>query len=110
MVESCHQPERPKTVQVVTTYRYGRTVAFARQWKQLEVEAREAKRGLWSMPNGMSPWGSFGVRGKDEGRQNKAPTDLVTNWPTGAEGQEARRTGGSLGEFICPVNRGEPDF
>jgi micrococcal nuclease len=84
MVETCHQPDRAKTVQVepVATDRYGRTVAFVKvgdalaneelirqglawvftrycdrpicqQWKQLEVEAREARRGLWSKPNAM---------------------------------------------------------
>jgi endonuclease YncB( thermonuclease family) len=69
----------------MTTERYGRTVAFVRvgstlvneelirqgvawvftrycdraicqEWKKLEAEAREAKRGLWSMPNPVPPW------------------------------------------------------
>jgi len=69
----------------VTTDRYGRTVAFVKvgdtvvneelirqglaqvftrycdraicqEWGVLETEAREARRGLWSMPNAIPPW------------------------------------------------------
>ena len=72
-------------VEPVTRDRYGRTVAFVRvgdtlvneelirqglawvftrycdraiclEWKRLEAEAREQKRGLWSMPNAIPPW------------------------------------------------------
>ena len=72
-------------VEPVTTDRYGRTVAFVRvgatlvngelirqglawvftrycdrpicqEWKKLEAEAREARRGLWSVPNPLPPW------------------------------------------------------
>ena len=72
-------------VDPVTTDRYGRTVALVRvghtlvneelirqglawvytrycdrlvceKWKKLEAEAREKKRGLWSMPNAVPPW------------------------------------------------------
>jgi endonuclease YncB( thermonuclease family) len=72
-------------VEPVTTDRHGRTVAFVRvgdtlvneelireglawvftrycdrpvcqEWKQLEAEARKARRGLWSMPNAVPPW------------------------------------------------------
>ena len=73
-------------VEPVTTDRYSRTVAFVRagdtlaneelirqgfawvftrycdkpicqRWKHLEVEARKAKRGLWSKPNAIPSWG-----------------------------------------------------
>jgi endonuclease YncB( thermonuclease family) len=69
----------------VTTDRYGRTVAFVtvggtvvneelirqglarvftrycdraicERWERLETEARDARRGLWSMPNAIPPW------------------------------------------------------
>ncbi|HVO84147.1 MAG TPA: thermonuclease family protein [Syntrophobacteria bacterium] len=69
----------------VTVDRYGRTVAFVKvgdtvvneelirqglarvftrycdrpiceRWEHIEAEAREEKRGLWSMPNAISPW------------------------------------------------------
>jgi endonuclease YncB( thermonuclease family) len=79
-------------VEPVTTDRYDRTVAFVRvgdilvneelirqgfawvftrycdrpicqQWTQLEVEARGAKRGLWSIPNVIPPW-EFRRQGK----------------------------------------------
>jgi micrococcal nuclease len=72
-------------VDPVTKDRYGRTVAFVRlgdtllhealirqgldwvftrycdraicqEWKKLEGEAQNAKRGLWSMPNPIPPW------------------------------------------------------
>jgi endonuclease YncB( thermonuclease family) len=72
-------------VEPVTTDRYGRTVAFVRVgvtlvneelirqglawvytrycdrpicqgWKVLEAEAREKKRGLWSMSDAVPPW------------------------------------------------------
>jgi endonuclease YncB( thermonuclease family) len=72
-------------VSPVTTDRYGRTVALVRvkdtlvneeliraglawvytrycdrpicdEWKRLEAGARDAKRGLWSMPNPVPPW------------------------------------------------------
>jgi endonuclease YncB( thermonuclease family) len=72
-------------MELVKRDRYGRTVAFVRvgdslvnedlirqglawvfvrycdrsicqEWKKLEAEAREARRGLWSMPNRMPPW------------------------------------------------------
>jgi micrococcal nuclease len=72
-------------VEPVTTDRYGRTVALVRvgdtlvneelirqglawvyirycdraicqEWKKLEAEAREKKRGLWSMPKPVAPW------------------------------------------------------
>jgi endonuclease YncB( thermonuclease family) len=72
-------------VSPVTTDRYGRTVAFVRvrdtlvneeliraglawvytkycdraicnEWKRLEAGARDAKRGLWSMPKPVPPW------------------------------------------------------
>jgi micrococcal nuclease len=73
------------SVNPVTVDRYGRTVAFVkvgetvvneelvrqglarvftrycdraicREWRELETEAREKKRGLWSMPNAVPPW------------------------------------------------------
>lgn len=69
----------------MTVDRYGRTVAFVRvgdtvvneelirqglarvfvrycdrliceRWEHLETEAREARRGLWSMPDSVPPW------------------------------------------------------
>ena len=72
-------------VEPVTTDRYGRTVAFVRvgdtlvneemirqglawvytrycdrpicqEWNKLEEEAREKRRGLWSMPKPVPPW------------------------------------------------------
>jgi micrococcal nuclease len=72
-------------VDPVTVDRYRRTVAFVKvgdtvlneelirqglarvftrycdrpiceQWERLETEARENKRGLWSMPNAIPPW------------------------------------------------------
>jgi endonuclease YncB( thermonuclease family) len=72
-------------VEPVTVDRYGRTVAFVRvgdtvvneelirqglarvftrycdrpvceRWEHLETEAREARRGLWSMPDPVPPW------------------------------------------------------
>ena len=72
-------------VDPVTTDRYGRTVAFVRvgdtvvnkelirqglarvftrycdraicqAWQVLETEAREKRRGVWSMPNAIPPW------------------------------------------------------
>ncbi len=72
-------------VEPVTTDRYGRTVAFVRvgdtlvneelirqglawmftrycdrpiceEWKKLEAEARETRRGLWSMLKPAAPW------------------------------------------------------
>ena len=29
---------------------------ICQEWQLLEAEAREKKRGLWSMPNGIPPW------------------------------------------------------
>jgi Staphylococcal nuclease homologue len=72
-------------VEAVRLERYGRTVAFVRvgdtvvneelirrglarvftqycdrpiceRWECLETEARDARRGLWSMPNAIPPW------------------------------------------------------
>jgi endonuclease YncB( thermonuclease family) len=72
-------------VEPMTVDRYGRTVAFVRvgnilvneelirqglawvyirycdrpicqEWKELEAEAKKARRGLWSMPNPVPPW------------------------------------------------------
>jgi endonuclease YncB( thermonuclease family) len=77
-------------IEPVTKDRYRRTVAFVKvgdtllneelirqglawlftrycdrpicvEWKKLEEEARQARRGLWSMPNAMPPW-EFRVR------------------------------------------------
>jgi micrococcal nuclease len=87
-------------VEPATTDRYGRTVAFVRvgdtlvneelirqglawvytrycdrpicqEWKKLEAEAREKKRGLWSMPKPVAPW-EFRRQGRTwgEARQN----------------------------------------
>jgi endonuclease YncB( thermonuclease family) len=79
-------------VEPVTVDRYGRTVAFVKvgktlvneelirqglawvftrycdrtvcqEWKVLEEEAREAKRGLWSIPKPVAPW-EFRGRGR----------------------------------------------
>jgi len=30
--------------------------AICQEWQVLETEAREKKRGLWSMPNAIPPW------------------------------------------------------
>jgi hypothetical protein len=30
--------------------------AICQEWRVLEAEAREKKRGLWSMPNALPPW------------------------------------------------------
>ena len=78
-------------VEPVTTDRYRRTVALVRvgdtvvneelireglprvftgywdqttceRWVRLEDEAREARRGLWSMPNAIPPWEFRGSR------------------------------------------------
>jgi len=30
--------------------------AICQEWRMLEAEARDSKRGLWSMPNAVPPW------------------------------------------------------
>ena len=39
---------------------------ICQKWKQLEEEARKAKRGLWSMPKPVAPW-EFRRQGRKRG-------------------------------------------
>jgi hypothetical protein len=43
----------PKCLLVFT--RYG-DLAICEDWQIVEAEARERKRGLWSMPTAIPPW------------------------------------------------------